>query len=75
MPRLDRITMEKTGGGPLVLKDRIRLRRGDQLEFSEEARPDESCEVVVVQNGQDPIVANPRTVVIVTGRLCIGEPS
>jgi uncharacterized RmlC-like cupin family protein len=60
-----------------VVKGRIRMRWGDQLELSEEARPgdfiyvppyvphqeinaspDESCEAVVVRNGQDPIVVN-----------------
>jgi uncharacterized RmlC-like cupin family protein len=60
-----------------VVKGRIRMRWGDQLEFSEEARPgdfiyvppyvphqeinaspDESCEAVVVRDGQDPIVVN-----------------
>ncbi len=60
-----------------VVKGRVRMRWGDQLEFSEEARPgdfiyvppyvphqeinaspDQSCEAVVVRNGQDPIVIN-----------------
>jgi uncharacterized RmlC-like cupin family protein len=60
-----------------VVKGRIRMRWGDQLEFSEEARPgdfiyvppfvphqeinaslDETCEAVVVRDGQDPIVVN-----------------
>jgi len=60
-----------------VVKGRIRMRWGDQLELSEEARPgdfiyvppyvphqeinaspDETCEAVVVRNGQDPIVVN-----------------
>src|ERR1700751_1461846 len=60
-----------------VVKSRIRMRWGHQLEFSEEAKPgdfiyvppyvphqeinaspDESCEAVVVRNGQDPIVVN-----------------
>jgi uncharacterized RmlC-like cupin family protein len=60
-----------------VVKGRVRMRWGDQLEFSEEARPgdfiyvppyvphqeinaspDESCEAVVVRDGQDPIVVN-----------------
>src|ERR1700720_886187 len=54
-----------------VVKGRIRMRWGDQLEFSEEARPgdfiyvhqeinaspEETCEAVVVRGGQDPIVA------------------
>jgi len=60
-----------------VVKGRIRMRWGDRLEFSEEARPgdfiyvppyvphqeinaspDETCEAVVVRDGQDPIVVN-----------------
>jgi uncharacterized RmlC-like cupin family protein len=60
-----------------VVQGRIRMRWGDQLEFSEEARPgdfiyvppyvphqeinaspDETCEAVVVRDGQDPIVVN-----------------
>src|ERR1700733_15270068 len=60
-----------------VVKGRVRMRWGDQLEFSEEAKPgdfiyvppyvphqeinaspDESCEAVVVRDGQDPIVVN-----------------
>ena len=60
-----------------VVKGRIRMRWGDQLEFSEEARPgdfiyvppyvphqeinasqDESCEAVVVRDGQQPVVIN-----------------
>ena len=60
-----------------VVKGRVRMRWGDQLELSEEATPgdfiyvppyvphqeinaspDQSCEAVVVRNGQDPIVVN-----------------
>src|ERR1022692_1975222 len=60
-----------------VVKGRIRMRWGDQLQFSEEvgsgdfiyvppyvphqeinASPDETCEAVVVRDGQDPIVVN-----------------
>jgi uncharacterized RmlC-like cupin family protein len=60
-----------------VVKGGIRMRWGDQLEFSGEARPGdfiyvppyvphqeinaspkESCEAVVVRDGQDPIVVN-----------------
>src|SRR6266852_8362165 len=60
-----------------VVKGRIRMRWGDQLEFNEEARlgdfiyvppyvphqeinasRDETCEAVVVRDGQDPIVVN-----------------
>jgi uncharacterized RmlC-like cupin family protein len=60
-----------------VIRGRVRMRWGDHLEFSEEARPgdfiyvppyvphqeinaspDETCEAVVVRDGQDPIVIN-----------------
>ncbi len=60
-----------------VLKGRVRMRWGDQLEFSDEASagdfiyvppyvphqeinadPNNSCEAVVVRNGQEPVVVN-----------------
>ena len=60
-----------------VIKGRVRMRWGDQLELSDEAgpgefiyvppflphqeinaSPHESCEAVVVRNGQEPIVVN-----------------
>ena len=60
-----------------VVQGRIRMRWGDQLEFSDEAgpgdfiyvppyvphqeinaSPDETCEAVVVRDGQNPIVVN-----------------
>ena len=60
-----------------VVKGRVRMRWGDELEFIEEAKPgdfiylppfvphqeinasqDETCEAVVVRDGQDPIVVN-----------------
>jgi uncharacterized RmlC-like cupin family protein len=60
-----------------VVKGRIRMRWGDRLELSGEAKPgdfiyvppyvphqeinaspDETCEAVVVRDGQDPIVVN-----------------
>ena len=60
-----------------VVKGRIRMRWGNHLELSEEAKardfiyvppyvphqeinasPNESCEAVVVRDGQDPIVVN-----------------
>ena len=60
-----------------VVKGRVRMRWGDQLEFSDEARagdfiyvppyvphqeinadPNNSCEAVVVRNGQEPVVVN-----------------
>jgi uncharacterized RmlC-like cupin family protein len=60
-----------------VVKGRVRMRWGDHLEFSDEARagdfiyvppyvphqeinadPNNSCEAVVVRNGQEPVVVN-----------------
>jgi uncharacterized RmlC-like cupin family protein len=60
-----------------VVKGRVRMRWGDQLEFSDEARagdfiyvppsvphqeidadPSNSCEAVVVRNGQEPVAVN-----------------
>lgn len=82
MTRAAAITHARAGAsklwaGTMLVQPDAKTGWGDQLEFSEEARPgdfiyvppyvphqeinaspDESCEAVVVRDGQDPIVVN-----------------